>query len=145
MRIQIFVVKTEKPNAQAMEYLRKSLVERFHGLTIIPKATGYWVNDKGMEEKDKVEIWEIFTDEQGYNQEMFIDIMVLIKAVTNQSVQAVGINNDIKTYGNKEFLEFFREHPIERPVQVLLAKRLRNVEKILGKRTIKEILGKLEV
>jgi|GEM_PF-3206782 hypothetical protein len=131
MRIQIFVVKTEMPDAQLLEYLRKSLLEMFHGLTIIPKATGYWVNDKGKEDKDKVEIWEIFTNEQGYNQEMFTDIMMKMKTLTNQSVQAVGINNDIVSYGDKEMLEFFKEHPIEIPIRLLVT--IQKNEEILGK------------
>jgi hypothetical protein len=112
MRIQIFVVKTEKPNVQVLEQLRKSLVKMFHGLSIIPDVKGYWVNDKGKEDKDKVEIWEIYTDTSGFNNEEFMDIMKEIKTVTKQSVQAVGINNDMNSY-----LVYH-----EQPIQVLLGR-----------------------
>lgn len=98
MRIQIFVVKSEKPNATILEQLRKSLVKMFYGLTVVPDATGYWINDKGKIVKDAVELWEIVTTATGYNHEEFTDIIGQIKAVTKQSVQAVEINNDISMY-----------------------------------------------
>ncbi|MGD0160436.1 MAG: hypothetical protein ABSB89_09080 [Candidatus Bathyarchaeia archaeon] len=116
MKIQIFVVKTEMPNAQVLERLRKSLVKMFHGLTIIPKATGYWVNDKGKEEKDKVEIWEIYTENIGFNTEEFMDIMKQIKTATKQSVQAVSKNNDLC------FEMPIYTAPHEEPIQVLLGR-----------------------
>jgi len=117
VRIQIFVVKTEKPNAQVLEHLRKTLVKMFKGLSIIPSVRGYWVNDKGKEEKDKVEIWEIYTKNIGYNHEEFTDIMKQIKTVTKQSVQAVGINNDMNMY--EDDMNMYVE-PHEQPIQVLL-------------------------
>jgi len=63
MEIKIFVVKTEiEHNEKALTLLNAekiNLVNLFNGLTIIPNCLGYWINEKGIIETDKVEIWLI--------------------------------------------------------------------------------------
>lgn len=106
MRIEIFVVKTkieqiQKPywEHEAYRQLRKAkqaLIELFGGFTEIKNTKGYWRNRKGAIEKDKVEIWLIYTDLDKLTFETDLKaILTYIKDATEQRWQAYTINDKI--------------------------------------------------
>jgi len=63
LRIEIFVVKTAKPDFYELQEAKRSLIKLFGGITVIPNCLGYWLNPQnGKIERDLVEIWLIYAD-----------------------------------------------------------------------------------
>ncbi|RLI97820.1 MAG: hypothetical protein DRP00_03390 [Candidatus Aenigmatarchaeota archaeon] len=107
LRIEIFVVKTTKPDFYELQEAKRSLIKLFGGLTVIPKALGYWLNPQtGTIERDLVEIWLVYADLPEPKEEAdrihvesqlntLMRILSLIKKATHQKSQAYAIDNKI--------------------------------------------------
>jgi hypothetical protein len=111
MEIKIFVVKTEiENNKKALEYLesqKRNLIRLFNGLTETTNQKGYWINEKGFIETDKVETWQIYVNQNltekleyetvlNKNTEISLNyILFQIKQITQQKTQAYAIDNEI--------------------------------------------------
>jgi hypothetical protein len=107
MEIKIFVVKTElennpslttngKLNIEALAELKQQLIKLFGGLTEIKNCAGYWLNDKGTIESDKVNLWLINAEKNNYALIILLrEILIEMKTLTVQKTQAYTIDNNI--------------------------------------------------
>jgi hypothetical protein len=107
MEIKVFVVKTElennpslttngKLNIEVLAELKQQLIKLFDGLTEIKNCAGYWVNNKGLIESDKISLWLIYTDKDEYSLIFQLrEILSEIKALTMQKTQVYTINNNL--------------------------------------------------
>lgn len=116
MKIEIFVVKTEIIKNVGKKFIRledkldsekQNLTKIFGGMTIIPNCHGYWLNDNDKVEKDFVETWIIYvndnlTEKLEYETVLRKDIeeelkesLKRIKIATQQKTQAYAIDNKI--------------------------------------------------
>ena len=107
LRIEIFVVKTAKPDFYELQEAKRSLIKLFGGITIIPNCEGYWLNPQtGVIERDLVELWLVYADLPEPKEEAdrihvesklntLMRILSLIKKATHQKSQAYAINNQI--------------------------------------------------
>jgi len=106
LRIEIFVVRSEKENKDNLGIAKGALIRLFGGLTIIPNCVGYWLNENKEIEADSVEIWLIYADFPEADTESnaifkrttmntFLTILELIKEATRQKSQAYALNNKI--------------------------------------------------
>jgi len=105
MQIKIYVVKTEIDKDISLNvnlpFLKIELLNEFGGLTIIKDCVGLWVDSstvstKGFKYicKDKVDIWEIYTDRSVKSiLETLKPIALKIKLETKQTCQLFVINN----------------------------------------------------
>lgn len=97
MNYKIYVVITEKPNKKDLNFEKLKLIKIFNGLTEYKNVKGYWINDKGLIEFDKVLIWEILTINENnglINGEIsqIRHIAENIKTITKQKSQLITIN-----------------------------------------------------
>lgn len=106
MRIEIFVVRSEKENKDRLGIAKGALIRLFGGLTVIPKCQGYWLNENKEIEADSVEIWLIYADFpeadtkanaifKQTKMNAFLSILELIKDATRQKSQAYALNDKI--------------------------------------------------
>lgn len=114
MEIKIFIVETEllklkntiaekELKIKTYQYLLRAktdLIKLFNGLTELKNCTGYWINEKGLIESDKVNYWLIYTTKEhfkeGFNVEKtFIGILMQIKELTKQKTQAYAIDGNM--------------------------------------------------
>jgi len=107
LRIEIFVVKTAKPDFYELQEAKRSLIKLFGGITVIPNCLGYWLNPQnGKIERDLVEIWLIYADFPEIKEEAdrihvesqmqtLMRILSLIKKATHQKSQAYALNDKI--------------------------------------------------
>ena len=115
MEIKVFIVETELKTFSEKDKLLKlqtDLIKLFGGLTELKNAVGYWINDKGLIESDKISVWLIYTDKTEIINaiseteketvllwgiwQKFISIIEEIKALTMQKSQLYTINEKAK-------------------------------------------------
>lgn len=98
MKIEIFVVRSDKENSIRLEFAKQDLIAEFEGLTIFPNLKGYWLK----REKDKcpeicaenVETWLIYTRNLNIGQAKYLFRQIgVIKQATRQSVQLFSLND----------------------------------------------------
>ena len=101
------IVNAKNTIMEQLEFQKRELIRLFKGLTITPNQIGYWYNEKGLIETDKVETWNIYVDkaltekleyETVLNQKTEIAFQYLlfqIKQITQQKTLAYAIDNEI--------------------------------------------------
>ena len=101
------IVNEKNKLLENLEQQKRKLIKLFKGLTITLNQIGYWLNEKGFIETDKVETWNIYVDkaltekleyETVLNQKTKTDFQYLlfqIKQITQQKTLAYAIDNEI--------------------------------------------------
>jgi len=101
------IVNEKNKLLENLEFQKRELIRLFKGLTETKNQKGYWLNEKGFIETDKVETWNIYVDkaltekleyETVLNQKTKTDFQYLlfqIKQITQQKTLAYAIDNEI--------------------------------------------------
>jgi len=104
VKVEIFVVRSEKEDKWLLEMAKELLIEAFGGLTIIPNCKGFWLEDTQPNQtiktkkpkicEDSVEIWLIYTDSPKHYAEYNAKrLSAMIKEATVQKSQLYVIND----------------------------------------------------
>ncbi len=102
VKIELYVVTTENPDAQQLEQLKVELCKEFGGLTVIPNCEGYWLDDprrfqdgkfgvKPKMEKDSVQIWVILSSTV-ITSSVIMKYIERLKQICSQKVQLFVVN-----------------------------------------------------
>jgi hypothetical protein len=108
VQIIIYVVKTEiakdltyltyeeKKNLEDLETIKKEIIHEYSGLTVLPNCFGYWLDQNGKLETDKVDLWIILKKTGDIENEFAIieDFAKKIKLLTKQKSQLFQINEN---------------------------------------------------